>query len=351
MVDIAHTPNIADPQRHSIGPARHERLHEWLRFEVTDDDRGRKLGAVLRCRFQVSRGALRRLKAENGALLNGEPARLDAVLAVGDSVVLMADESPSRGVAPENIPLDVVFEDGHLLVVNKPAGMVVHPARRHVTGTLAAAVAFHLAEQGYPGPVRPVNRLDRETSGLIVFAKSAYIHERLARHLNREYACLARGCVTENEGAIAAPIVRVEGDSMRRTVAVEGDAVPAAEAALGLDARDAVTHFRVLCRWPRVGASLVLLRLETGRTHQIRVHLAHEGHPLFGDSLYSPPVAAAVVMSRTALHARRLDLEHPVSKRPLSFSAPLPADFLQGLAALNRLEHSVLHNDSASETG
>lgn len=178
-------------------------LHEWLRFEVAPQDEGRSLGAVLRGRFQMSRGVLRRLRAEGEALLNGKPVRLDVAVSAGDIVALRSLEGPSPGVTPEDAPLDIIYEDEHLLVVNKPTGMVVHPARRHKTGTLAGAVAFQLLRQGHPGRVRPVNRLDRETSGLVVFAKSAYIHERLARDLGspargrivREYVGLAVGCI------------------------------------------------------------------------------------------------------------------------------------------------------------
>lgn len=217
------------------------------------------------------------------------------------------------GPVPEAAPLDVVHEDGALLVVNKPPGVLAHPVLPAQTGTLANAVAHHLARQGLPPRVHLVHRLDRDTSGLVLVAKSPAVHGRLdrqlrARTLRREYLALADGRMEDDEGLIDAPIGRDPDDPPLR--AVHPDGAPAR------------TRFAVVERYP--AATLARLELLTGRTHQVRVHLAHLGHPLLGDRWYGRRALDRI--PRQALHAFRLSLTHPESGDPMTFEAPMPDD-------------------------
>jgi 23S rRNA pseudouridine1911/1915/1917 synthase len=219
-------------------------------------------------------------------------------------------------VEPVPVALDVAFEDTALLVVNKPAGILVHPVTAGATDTLANGIAHHFAAQGLETKIHLVHRLDRDTSGLVLVAKDAAVHARLdrqlrARTLRRGYLALVDGVMEEDEGTIDAPIGRDPGDPPLR--AVRSDGAPAR------------TRFRVVERYP--AASLVALELETGRTHQVRVHLAHRGHPVLGDRWYGR--RGLDLIARQALHAARLSLTHPLTREPLAFEAPPPADMAQ----------------------
>ena len=258
--------------------------------------------------------------------------------------------------AAEAIALDVVYEDAHLIVVDKPAGLVVHPGAGHHGGTLVNALIAHCGSSlsGIGGVARPgiVHRLDKETSGLLVVAKTDAAHQGLsaqfAAHgrdgrLERAYIGVCWRCPDRPVGRIEAPLTRSAGNRTRISVA------------RGTAGRHAVTHFEVLERFPAGGsatavAALLQLRLETGRTHQIRVHLAHIGHPLLGDRVYGtgfkasasrldePARAALEALGRQALHAARLGFEHPVTGARLDFESPLPADLGALVAALRAMQ-------------
>lgn len=239
--------------------------------------------------------------------------------------LILPDEARSI-VIPETIPLEVIYEDRDILVVDKPAGILVHPSGKEITGTLANGVAGHLLAHGEPSRAGVVTRLDRQTSGLVLFAKHPHAHHILSRaiaagELQRSYLGVVVGLVEADEGTIDAPIRRVSPFHPHREVGPGG--------------QRAVTHFRVVRRFTGPpAASFLEFRLETGRTHQIRVHLAHIGHPLIGDPHYGQ--ADGRVLARQALHASALSFSHPLHKTRLRFQSPLPFDIqrlIDGLSA------------------
>lgn len=310
-----------------------------MRFQVPVDAAGLTLGKFLYDRIKLSRNLVRRAKNDQGLLVDGRPVRVSYVLAGGERVQVQV-QSEGR-VQPEALPLAVVYEDAEVLVVEKPAGMVVHPVRSYVSGTLANAVAYHLAERGEEAVARPVLRIDRETSGLVLFGKTPIAAQRLAGaleqyKLERRYLAFAHGEFPADTGTAVVPIRRVWGHPVAREAAVgprtSGQEAELTEAeAAGRAIRDewraagqrAVTHWQVLQRWP--GVALLALQLETGRTHQIRVHLAHAGHPLLGDELYGRSGRPG----RQALHAATLAFAHPATGEVVRFESPLPPDLVQ----------------------
>lgn len=316
-----------------------------MRYEVPPEARGLSLGKFLYDRLKLSRTLVRRAKNEGTILVNGRPARVSHVLEGGERVELVV-RSEGR-VEPEPIPIVVVYEDADLLVVDKPAGMVVHPVKDYTHGTLAAGVAYHLQQQGDAPVARPVQRIDRETSGLVLFARNPAVAGRLSAELEkhkleRRYIAFVHGEMQEEQGRVDVPLRRVWGHPVAREAAV-GARTPEQEAALaeaeaaGTTLREewkgtgqrAVTHWKVLRRWP--GVTMLALQLETGRTHQIRVHMAHLGHPLLGDTLYG----SGGRPGRQALHAATLVLDHPVTGAEIRLEAPLPPDLVALMAELD----------------
>ncbi len=258
-------------------------------------------------------------KTKNGILINDTWTYVSHVLKKGELLTVRLKELPAQEQAdtgthpllPERLPIDVRYEDEDLLVVNKPSGMPTHPSLGHDHHTLANAIAYHALQRQEAYPFRCINRLDRDTSGLAIIAKNAYsscyLYEQMReRRIQRTYYAIAEG-ITPKKGTIDAPIARQKDTILARTVDPSGDR--------------AVTHFQTLAY--QNGLSFVRLWLETGRTHQIRVHMRHIGHPLIGDFLYHPTDSR---MGRQALHAGKLSLTHPVTGQKLCFSAPLPED-------------------------
>ena len=289
-------------------------------YTITARDTGQNLGEFLR-KCGYSRHLLAGLKRTPDAICkNGAWARVDAPLAAGDRLdVLLPEEKPSEKILPVPLPFTVVYEDNDILVADKPAGMPVHPSPGNYGNTLANAVAAHALERGEACVFRCINRLDRDTTGLLVLAKhalsGAVLSDAMARRaIRRTYLAVVQGCPDPEDGCIDAPISRVPGSCLQRQVDFD-------------HGERAVTHYRTLT----AGApySLVELHLDTGRTHQIRVHLAHIGCPLPGDFLYNPDFSH---IRRQALHAAALDLTHPVTGGPLHFEAPLPEDMKRLLA-------------------
>lgn len=317
-----------------------------MRFQVPAEAAGITLGRFLYDRIRLSRSAVRRAKSAAGLSVDGRPATVAQRLAGGEIVEVREPEAGR--VEGEALPLAVRFEDEHLLVVEKPPGMVVHPVRGYTGGTLANAVAHHLERQGQAAVVRPVLRIDRNTSGLVLFAKTSLAAQRLAADLernkaDRRYIAFVHGRMVGDEGSIDTPLRRVWGHSVAREAAV-GPRLPDQEEELAraeaagrvlraewrATGQRAVTHYRVLRRWS--AASMLGLTLETGRTHQIRVHMAHLGHPVLGDELYGqagPP-------GRQALHAAALAFSHPVTGERLHLESPLPSDLVELAEALDR---------------
>lgn len=303
------------------------------RFTVPPELAGSRLD---RCLADLSdrwtRSSVRRLIDSGRVVHNGGPAKPATIVAANDTLTVDEPEPEAPGVAPEEIPLDVLWEDDDLLVVNKPVGLVVHPAAGNPSGTLVNALLHHCSDlSGIGGVARPgiVHRLDKDTSGLMVVAKTDRAHQALAlafrwRKIEKTYLAVCYGSPTENEGVVDAPLGR--HPRHRQQMAIVGDGRPAR------------TLWEVAERWD--GTSLLHCRLVTGRTHQIRVHMAHVGHALVGDPLYAgrqwknigDPGAAAACRRflRQALHAWRLAFDHPVSGERKSFEAAIPDD-LQGL--------------------
>lgn len=295
---------------------------------VDERSQGDRLDSLLgRSGLIPSRSQAQRLIADGHVSVNGQAvAKAGLKLAAGDRVRVVIPPAEPSAVQPEDIPLDVVYEDEDLIVINKPPGMVVHPAAGNRTGTLVNALLARAGKLSSIGGVeRPgiVHRLDKDTSGLLVVAKNDLAHQSLSRQIaahaaSRRYLALVVGDLAQDSGTIDAPIGRHPTDRKKMAVVAGGG-------------RTAVTHFAVLERFAVGGAKFTLVeaRLETGRTHQIRVHLAACGHPVVGDPTYGPKTKLAVAVSfpRQALHAWRLRFAHPRTGASMKFEAPLPADF------------------------
>ena len=263
-----------------------------------------------------SAALIRRLRhTEQSILKNGSPVYTTYRLDEGDSLtVTLPEEHGSENIVPVPMDLDIRYEDRDLLVVNKAAGVPIHPSQGNHDNTLANGIAWYLGEKGEAATYRAINRLDRDTTGLLILARHALsacmLSEMVRTHaIRRCYLAAASGLVPP-EGVIDAPIARAGDSTIERCVDFErGDS--------------ARTHYRTLCYNRDTDCSLVELRLETGRTHQIRVHMKHIGHPLPGDFLYNPDYR---LIGRQALHSWQLDFIHPIKKEPLHFEAPLPED-------------------------
>ena len=277
--------------------------------------------------LQFSRSQLKRWIDDGTVTVNGQTVKAKYQLQAGDRVVIEPETPVEIDLEPENIPLDIVYEDDDVLVVNKPQGMVVHPAPGHPNHTLVNALMYYAPLSSINGELRPgiVHRIDKDTSGLLMVAKTDRAHRSLTAQLKeksnlREYVALVHGVIKENEGTIDAPLARSPKDRKKQAVVVGG--------------RHAVTHFRVLKRYQHY--TLVACRLETGRTHQIRVHMKYINHPLAGDSLYGP--RKTLPGHGQYLHARLLGFEHPVTGEEMVFTASLPDYFEQMLSYLDRTD-------------
>ena len=290
---------------------------------------GERLDSFLAARLPgLTRSAAARLIETGQVLVDGKPARKSAKLAGGETVeVTLPDPEPADAL-PQDIPLDVVYEDDDVIVVNKPSGLVVHPAPGHPDGTLVNALLHHCGGSlsGVGGELRPgiVHRIDRDTSGLIIAAKNDAAHQALAAQLAdhtlaRTYEAVVVGALREDGGTVDAPIGRCPSDRKKMAVVPNG--------------KRAVTHWEVLERFP--GYTYVRCRLETGRTHQIRVHMAHLGHPIYGDTVYGgkKPVPG---LTGQCLHAVGLRFVHPRTGETVELSCPLSGEFQALLEKLRR---------------
>ena len=291
----------------------------------TLDRRAPRLDAWLAAAHpEVSRSRWKQLIEAGRVFLNGKPVlKANAALAPGDELRCFLPEPEPVGLVPADIPLAVLYEDSDLIVLDKPAGLVVHPAPGHAADTLVNALLHHCGDlQGIGGELRPgiVHRLDKDTSGVLVVAKNEPTHAALvaqfaAHSIRKEYLALAWGTPKKRSGTVELPIGRHPIHRQKMAVTEKG--------------RAAVTHYEVLAAGPL--ASLLRVRIETGRTHQIRVHLAHLGHPVVGDATYGRArhgLPADLEIPRQMLHAHVLEIVHPRTGRPLAFTAPPPADFL-----------------------
>lgn len=285
---------------------------------------GKRLDKYLQHIFpEFSRSALQKAIEEGSAAVNGRTVSKNYKLRAGDRLTFTPLEVRSLEVIPQNIPLDIVYEDSDLLVVNKPKGMVVHPAPGNFDGTLVNALLYHCGDSlsGINGVLRPgiVHRIDKDTSGLLIVAKNDFSHrllsEQIAEHsFTREYRAIITGHLKTDSGTVNAPIGRDVRD--RKKMAVTDK-----------NSKNAVTHYETLEKYS--GYACLRLRLETGRTHQIRVHMAYLGHPLAGDTVYGHPKKGELSLSGQCLHAGKIGFIHPRTGEYLEFESPLPDYFTQ----------------------
>ena len=287
---------------------------------------GVRLDAFLSADGALTRSQAARLIAEGRVRVNGKPAAKSARLSGSETVTVDVPQLRETALPPQDIPLDVVYEDDDVIVVNKPTGLVVHPAPGHPDGTLVNALLHHCGDSlaGIGGEKRPgiVHRIDRDTSGLIIAAKNDAAHLALSAQLkdhslSRTYECLVTGNMKQDSGTVDAPIGRSSADRKKMAVVPTG--------------RRAVTHWEVVARYP--GVTHLRCRLETGRTHQIRVHMAYIGHPILGDTVYGAkkPVPG---LTGQCLHAAGLRFVHPRTGEPVELHCPLPPEFTAMLQKL-----------------
>lgn len=284
-------------------------------YKIEMEYDGMELGRYLREKLMMSRNGLIKVKKSGSLRVNGDYVHTDKILKAGDRVEFELPDRQSENILPEYMELDIIYEDEYMIVINKKAGIPTHPSRNHYMGTLANGLMYHLMEAGRDITIRPVNRLDRNTSGLILFAKSSHVQHLMSQegckdNITKEYLAVAHGRVAADSGTIDAPIAREKIQSIKRVVREDGDR--------------AITHFRVLERYE--DCSLLSIVLETGRTHQIRVHMAHLGHPLLGDDFYG---GSQEKIERHALHVYNIKMLHPIIHSNLNFTAELPEDMLQ----------------------
>ena len=298
-----------------------------------DEDAGNRLDAWLAAQpeLALTRSAVQQLAEQGNITRNGAAAKKNDKLRPGDRITVCIPEPQTLDVLPQEIPLEIVYEDAELLVVNKPKGLVVHPAPGHPDGTLVNALLWHCAGQlsGINGVIRPgiVHRIDRDTSGLLIVAKTDRAHlglaEQIAVHsFTREYEAVVCGRFRETAGTVHAPIGRDPRDRQKMCV-------------IATNSKDAVTHWQVLAQFEQ--HAHIRCRLETGRTHQIRVHMKHIGHPVYGDAVYGK---AEKGIEGQCLHAKTIGFVHPVTGKTLSFDSALP-DYFQ--AVLRRVSDGTYH--------
>lgn len=292
-----------------------------FKYITTEEDRGMEVKDILRHHFQFSARMRNKIKREKLVRLNGEPTPGWIPTSPGDIVTIHLPEETSDFI-PEDIPISPVYEDDSLLIINKQPGLVVHPTKGHPGHTLANGIMKYMLDSGKNYKIRFMNRLDMDTSGIVAVAKNShcqasFMKQSQAGLVEKRYLAIVKGIIAEDHGTIDLPIGKPDPERVERAVIEDG--------------APSVTHYTVLERF-RAGYSFVELALETGRTHQIRVHMSHIGYPIVSDHLYGE--TNPLLIPRQALHARKLALTHPVTGTPLTFEAPLPEDMEQLLETL-----------------
>ena len=290
-----------------------------LEKKVEEKYDGIVIREFLKEELELSSRLIRRAAIEKRIFVNKEAVRMRKVLHTGDIVEVKLERVESQNIIPEKMELNIVYEDEDILVLNKPPYTVVHPTRGYPTGTLANGVLYYFNETNQNCIVRLVSRLDMDTSGLIIIAKNQYAHMALSKemqlnHLEKRYLAVVHGHLQEEEGTIDLPIFKPEDEEsiFKRIIDERG--------------QRSITHYKVVKKFK--DATLVECLLETGRTHQIRVHLSHIGHPIYGDTLYGYGEEEKELIPRQALHAYGLDFKSPRTKEKLSLRAELPEDIL-----------------------
>lgn len=297
-------------------------MENFIKFNVDKEYEGKKIREYLRAKADLSSRLIRGAALDQRIKVNGKVVRLNYVLKNKDEISINLNKNEEQDIVAEAMDIDIVYEDSDILVVNKPPFLVVHPTRSHPTGTLANGVLHYFKEKGENCIVRLVSRLDMNTSGLIIIAKNQFSHMSLAKEMTKEdfeksYLAVVHGRMMENKGTIDLPVYREKEDVIKRSVDERG--------------QRSITHYKVVEKLEN--ATLVQLTLETGRTHQIRVHLSHLGHPIFGDSLYG--TEDENLIKRQALHAFKLKFPNPRTGEIISLEAELPEDMKE---LVNRLK-------------
>lgn len=284
-----------------------------FKYIIKKEDKELQIKELLKRRLGLSSRLLRKLKKDDYVCLNGKPIMMFEKGIVGEEITVSLPKE-SSGFEPQPIPIDVIYEDNDLLLVNKQPGYVVHPTKGHPNNTIANGIMQYMIDRGESYKIRFINRLDMDTTGVLLIGKNSHCQDDFARQVDRgsvvkKYIAVVNGIVNEDVGKIDEPIGKPIDDKVRRAVISNGS--------------PSVTHYRVLERFKKQ-YTLIELTLDTGRTHQIRVHMAHIGHPIVGDELYGNQ--AIWMIDRQALHAIQLDFDHPVTKERMSVTADLPQD-------------------------
>ncbi|MBK5246908.1 MAG: RluA family pseudouridine synthase [Peptostreptococcaceae bacterium] len=294
-------------------------------YIVTEDDVNNELQikALLRYHFKFSSRLNKKIKRENLILLNGKPVKTYLLPAAGDIISISMPEEISD-FNPEEIPIEIVYEDDDLLVINKQYGIVVHPTKGHHSHTIANGIMKYMLDSKQSFKIRFINRLDMDTSGILVVAKNSHVQDDFAKQVamnlvEKKYIAVVKGIVENDEGIIDLPIGRPDIEKPERSVLKDSSGA------------NSITHYKVIERY-KTGYTLVELILKTGRTHQIRVHMSHIGHPVVGDHLYGG--SNVLLIERQALHAHKLSFFKSVTKEKLQLEAPVPADIAQLISKL-----------------
>ena len=288
-----------------------------LEYLVTEKNKYINIKEILKCHFEISERLLTKLKMNQKILLNGNPAYINTLVKNNDYILIDLEfEEQSENIIPSKMDLNIIYEDKAFLIINKPFGIPVHPSILHFKDSLSNGVKFYFNSIGLYKKIRPINRLDKDTSGIVIFAKNEYIQESLIRQMKnntfkKEYLSVLEGNLESTHGTINAPISRKEGSIIEREINSNGDI--------------AITHYELIKNFEKDGQKLSLVKfiLETGRTHQIRLHSKHIGHPILGDSLYGN---YSNLISRQALHAYKITFIHPISKEKIALETQLPED-------------------------
>ena len=290
-------------------------------YKINENDSNKTIADILRNRLNISARLLNKLKMNKKILVNDNPVYSNYIVKKDDLIKVKIDFVETDYIEPEKMDLDILYEDEYFLAVNKPAGIVVHPSANHLNNTLANGVKYYLNNQK---KIRPINRLDRDTSGIVLFAKNEYIQELMIKNkIEKEYIAITDGILNKKEDIINLPIARKPESIMERCVSADG--------------QTAITQYKVIQEIDNK-YSVILLKLHTGRTHQIRVHLSYIGAPILGDTLYGK---ASKIIDRQALHAHKIEFVHPITNQKISIIAPIPNDMNERIIKKNKRSQEI----------
>lgn len=284
---------------------------------IVQDDKYHTVKEVIKSYYNVSDRLLTKLKKNKHILLNNSFSNINSIIKLGDEIQINLDfEEESSNIIPKQMALDILFEDDSLIIINKSSNMAIHPSILHFENSLSNGLKYYFNSKNIKKKIRPVNRLDKDTSGIVVFAKNEYIQESLIKQMKshdfkKEYYAILEGFIENNKQKIIAPISRKQNSIIEREVSEKGDF--------------AVTHLELIKNFEYNNTKLAFVKfiLETGRTHQIRVHSKYINHPILGDSLYGN---SSILISRQALHAYKINFIHPITKKNMELIAPIPDD-------------------------